>query len=244
MNRKLPALCLSLIVLTLLHSPAVRAQQGGLDPALQTLSTGNVYVDSRLSGVDVQKLEQAAMQGQGNPHTRVKIALLAALPAQFSSRNGYADQLHHDLGMDKDALVLVALRGHGAGVSVVTSGLDRAESGRLANQYGSAIVADPSDGTARLAEAVAGDINNTEYRSTGGLWAVFLLVIVVVGVLIFLALRRKKQTMVAAREPIQALRENVLSGIEYVDGYVDTLPKNNPDSDQVQDLPAGGLGQV
>ena len=205
------------------------------DPVYQTLSTNDVYVDPLLHGVDTQKLEQAAMQAQGNPHTRVKIAILENLPTQYQSRSEYAAGLQQNLGLDKNGLILVVWQGRQAGVEVATGGLDADKKARLARQYAPAIKTNLTDGTAALAQAVAGDINGNEYRSTGGLWAVFLLVILVIGVLIVSwPLRRKKQTMVAAREPIQALRENVLSGIEYVDGYVDTLPKNNPDSDQVR----------
>ena len=66
------------------------------------------------------------------------------------------------------------------------------------------------------------------------IWIVFLVVLIVFGVLIGSALSQKKKQMVSMRGPIDALRENVLSGIEYLDGYVDVLPKNNPDSDQVR----------
>ena len=234
MTRKLfpPVLALLLCLLALVG--VVRAQQGGLDPAFQALSAGNVYVDPAINGVDVQILEQASMQAQGNPHTRIKIALLAALPPGQSSRSDYAHQLHQSLGLDKDGLVVVALRGRGAGVSVVSTGLDEQESTCLAKQYASAIVSNPTDSTAALAQAVAADINGKEYRSSAGLWVVFLVVVLVIGGLLVAASRRKKQTLTAARGPIQALRDHVLSGIEYLDGYMDVLPKNNPDSDQAR----------
>jgi len=232
-SRRRYVLLLCLLLLTGLLG-AVRAQQGGLDPAFQALSAGNVYVDPRLNGVNAQTLEQAAMQAQGSPHTRVKIALLATLPPGLGSRNDYAHQLHQTLGLDKDGLIVVALRGRGAGVSIVSTGLAPEESTRLAKQYASAIVTNPTDGTAALAQAVASDINGKEYRSSAGLWGVFLVVVLAVGALIVAATRRKKQTLSAARGPIQAQRDHALKGIEYLDGYMDVLPKNNPDSDQVR----------
>ena len=64
------------------------------------------------------------MQGQDNPHTRVKIALLADLPAQVGSRNHYASGLYRNLGLDKDALVLVVLGGQRRGVEVVSTGVE------------------------------------------------------------------------------------------------------------------------
>ena len=221
--------------LLLLGSVAVRAQQGdGLDPAFQGLSNSTVYVDPRINGIDTAKLTQASMQGQDTPHTVVKIALLASLPSQFPSRNAYAGQLHQELGLDKNALVLVALRGRGAGVSVVTTELSPDENTRLVRQYGSAIVTNPTDGTAALAEAVASAVNGKEYGSSTWLWGVFLVVIIGITTLLVSGSRRKKRQLAAARGPIDALRDHVLSGIEYIDGYADVLPKNNPDSDQVR----------
>ena len=222
-------------LITILGCGAVRAQQGdGLDPAFQGLSAANVYVDPSIQGVDSQKLGQAAMQGQDTPHTIVKIALLASLPSQVPSRNSYAGQLHQELGLEKNGLVLVVLRGHGAGVTVVTTELGVDQDSQLARQYGSAIVTNPTEGTAALAEAVASAINGKEYASSAWLWGVFLIVIIGLTILLVSGSRRKKQELSVAREPIDALRDHVLSGIEYVDGYSDVLPKNNPDSDQVR----------
>lgn len=230
MSRKLFASLLGLLLL----AGAALAQDTGIDPVYQALSSGNVYVDPSLTTVNPDVLGQAAMQGQGNPHTRVKIAVLANLPGQYRSRNDYASGLHRNLGLEKDALVLVVLSGRQAGVEVITQGLGVDEENRLARQYAPSIRANPTDGTAALAQAVAGDINGKEYRSSAWLWIVFLVVVAVIAGLIISASRRKKSELVAARAPIQALRGNVLSGIEYLDGYVDTLPKNNPDSDQVR----------
>ena len=220
----------------------------------QTLNTGNVYVDPNVQHVDAQTLEQAAMQGQGNPHTQVKIAVLAALPPEYltalhqamtqdtslaarvrgQERSFYTFRLHKALNLDKEPLVLVALSGPDRGVSVWTTALDANARQDLARQYSPAIQTNPTQGTADLAQAVAAAINGKEYRSSAGLWLVFLLVVAVLGGLLVSASRRRKQALAAARGPIQALRENVLSGIEYLDGYLDVLPKNNPDSDQVR----------
>lgn len=214
------------------------------DPAFQGLSSGNVYVDPRVQGINQSRLQQAAMQGQGNPHTLVKIAVLGTLPnfaltqtpRQFRGQelNFYAGVLHHTLALGKDGLVVVVLSGPGGGVAVVTDGLDSQTKTRLAQQYASAIAANPTEGTAQLAQAVAGDINGKEYRGTSSLWLFFLAVVGIIIALVVSASRRRKQQLAQARVPVEALRANVLSGIEYLDGYMDVLPKNNPDSDQVR----------
>lgn len=204
------------------------------DPAFQALSSSNVFVDPRVRGVDQSRLQQAAMQSQDDPHTLVKIAVLAALPAGYSSLGQYAGTLHRSLNLGKNGLIVVALSGRAQGVSVVTTGLSQDENSRLARQYAPAIAANPTEGTTQLAQAVAGDINSQEYRSTTSLWLFFLVIAVAITVLVVSASRRRKQRVAQAREPVEALRENVLSGIEYLDGYMDVLPKNNPDSDQVR----------
>ncbi len=56
------------------------------------------------------------MQGQSNPHTRVKIALLASTAgAVRKPQSTTRSNCISDLGLDKDALVLVALRGQASG---------------------------------------------------------------------------------------------------------------------------------
>ena len=153
----------------------------GGDPVYQGLSVSNVYVDPQVHGIDTQKLMQATMQGLDSPHTRVKIAILADLPVQVGSPNHYASGLYRNLGLDKDALVLVVIGGGRRGVEVVSQALSQEEETRLAREYASAVNTNPTDGTAALAQAVASDINGREYRSSAGLWVVFLIVVVVIG---------------------------------------------------------------
>lgn len=208
--------------------------QSGLDPVFQTLSSSHVYVDPRLRGINERQLEQAAMQGNENPHTFVDIAMLRTLPPRYRSLGDYAGVLHSGLNLGKNGLVVVVFSGPSAGAYVVTGELGRAEDARLARQYGAAVVRDPTAGTAGLAEAVARDVNSHEYRSAVVVWIVFLIIVVAIAVLVASASRRRKQRLALSREPVDALRANVLSGIEYLDGYADVLPKNNPDTDQVR----------
>ena len=227
------------------------------DQAYLALTTANVYVEPGIKGIDTQVLEQAASQGQDDPHTPVKIAILSALPAVYlgnihhaeaqnaqlqgtvgkSVRAYYAFELHKALGLDKEPLVLVVLQGQNPGVSVRTTALSASNCRQLANQYAQAIKTNPQAGTAQLAQTVASRINAKEYGGPSMiLWIVFFVVVIGITVLIVSAGRQKKQTLSISRGPIDALRENVLRGIEYLDGYIDVLPKNNPDSDQTRAL--------
>ena len=123
------------------------------------LTTANVYVEPGIKGIDTQVLEQAASQGQGDPHTPVKIAILSSLPAVYlgnirhaeaqnaqlqetvgkNVRAYYAFELHKALGLDKEPLVLVVLQGQNPGVSVWTTALSASDCRQLANQYAQAI---------------------------------------------------------------------------------------------------------
>ena len=254
------SLFVSLCCLPVLSGP-VRAQSASssvvnsqTDPVYAALSTSDVYVAPGVSGIDAQVLQQAATQSEDKPHTRVKIAVLTALPpeylanlrramarnSQLASQVGghvrafYTFQLHKALGLDRTPLVLVVLHGVNPGVTVWTTALTPSARLHLEEQYGPAIASDPQAGTDQLALAVASEINRKEYGSSMILWGVFLLVILVITALIVSAGRKKKAEMRVLRGPITALRENVLSGIEYLDGYMDVLPKNNPDSDQTR----------
>ena len=216
------------------NSVAVNTQY---DQAYLALTTADVYIQPGINGVDAQALQQAATQSQDDPHTRVKIAVLSTLPPPYQAkqRELYTFQLHRALGLGKTPLVLVVLQGQKPGVSLWTTALDAAARKQLEKQYAPAVAANTQAGTAALAQAVAAQINGKEYRGAPMiLWLVFLLVIVVIAGLVISAGRRKKKDMAVVRGPITALRENVLSGIEYLDGYMDVLPKNNPDSDQTR----------
>lgn len=204
------------------------------DPAFQALSASNVYVDPRIHGIDASTLQQAAVQAQGNPHTLVKIAVVAGVPSPNRSVGEYAGKLHYALNLGKNGLVVALLSTRGVAVAVVSNELGTADKNRLAQRYLSSVAANPTTGTAALAQALAGEINSHEYQSASGWWVFFF--IVGGGILIFImfASRRRKRELAQAREPVEALRGNVLSGIEYLDGYMDVLPKNNPDSDQVR----------
>ncbi len=252
----------SVLPFLLLFAPRARAQTADpapvntqYDQAYQALTTSDVYVEPGINGIDTQVLQQAASQSQDNPHTEVKIAILRSLPPtyvaglkqaeardpQLESKVGshirafYTFQLHKSLNLDKEPLVLVALQGPNPGVTVWTTALDASARSALERKYAPAIAVNPQDGTAQLAQATAAEINQKEYKGPAmTLWIVFLVVVIGIAALIISAGRKKRQNMVALRPPIDALRENVLQGIEYLDNYGAVLPPNNPDSDQTR----------
>lgn len=219
-------------------------------PVYDALASGDVYVDPSINGIDTSALQQAATGGR----SPVKIAILSALPpafiANFKSeeaqhpplaatvggrfRDAYTSDLHKALGLDKTPLILVSLQGTNPGVTVWTSALSADERNQLEQQYAQAIKTNPQAGTAQLAGAVSARIDSVGAGHSAALWLVFLAVVLGIGGLIWSAARSRKKQVAAAQEPVEFLRENVLSGIEYLDGYADVLPKNNPDSDQAR----------
>lgn len=241
------------LLAALTMTTAVRAQDfvGGDTPAPQpntsvfkTLTTSNVFVDPALAGrADERALLQETVGGRDNPHTYAKIAMFKQLPADYLSnvprkvrgaeRKFYAYSLHKYLNMQSNVLVLVVFNGTGQGVTVWTDGLSDEARTALARRYGAKINADPNQAGA-LAQAAVAEVNNKEYRGSATLWKVFFVIAGVVVVMLFSATRRKKVQLSIARQPVDALRANVLSGIEYLDGYMDVLPANNPDTDAVR----------
>lgn len=223
-------------------STVVKAQSQTVDPAYQALLAGNVYVDPNLRDVDQAKLQAASIAGplnDGNPHTVVKIVVLKTLPQPYYDRDLYAHQLGNSLGIGKNALIVVVAKNPGRGVSIETdANLSKPDRDAMAHQVWPTITTASTEtaGIAELAQMVSAKINVNEYNGGGGtmLWVIFLAVIVVIGFLIASASRNRKREMEARRGPIEALRGNVLTGIEYLDNYIDVLPKNNPDSDQVR----------
>ncbi|MCW3062623.1 MAG: hypothetical protein JWQ02_4444 [Capsulimonas sp.] len=229
----MPAMTLLTISVTAAH-----AQQGGalstVDPASAVLHSADVYVAPGLKHVNQAALEEAAKQGRDNPHTLVKIAVLKDLPGGYASTGEYTAKLHENLNLGKNALIVVVNGKPKPGVFVASSQLTAGERKELAQKALSTIGVDETKSIVTLTGDVTSKINGKEYKSSIGLWIVFLIVVIAVAALLFMALRKKKQNIAVAREPVEALRGNVLQGIEYLDNYSEVLPKNNPDSDQVR----------
>ncbi len=219
-----------------------QAVPGG-DQAYLGLVNSNVYVSPDVPGVNSQALQQAAVQGRDNPHTLVKIAILGRLPRGFSSVPRYAGTLHRSLNLQKNGLVVAALAGPGAGVGVVTTELGSDKNRQLAQQYAPQVAANPTQGMAALAGAVASAINGKEQRGASWMLIVFLIVVAAVAWLVVSATRQKKAQLGQARDQIAPLKQYVLESIGYIDGYMDVLPKNNPDSDSVRSLRQAASGK-
>ena len=208
-----------LLALGFLATCPVLAQGGAVpvssqyDPAYQALAASNVYVQPGINGIDSQVLAQAA--APSGSQTGAKIAILSALPPiyiadlqhaeaqdpQLRSKIGghvreyYAFELSKALNLDKEPLVLVALQGTDAGVSVWTTALDASERSRLEAQYAPAIATNPQSGTAQLAQEAASRVNGSPYGGTlMVLGIVFLIVVVGIALLIASAARKKKQS--------------------------------------------------
>ena len=231
----LPVLC---GVLALWTMPA-HAQDQQVDPAFQALRSANVFVDPNMKHLDEAKLQAAALAGpmnDGNPHTRVKIAVWRQLPPPYTDRDTYAHILGNSLQIGNDALIVVVAKQPGRGVSIITqsNALSKADRDAIIKQTWPEIKQNEAYGIADLAQKVSYKMTANDYGKGAALWIIFLVVVIGVGVLVWSGARKRKEQMAQLRGPLDALRANVLSGIEYLDNYIDVLPKNNPDSDQVR----------
>lgn len=211
-----------------------------VDHVEQALESDNVYVDPTLKTFDKAQLESAAMQGHdlGARRTQTKIVVLRDMPRGVTNKQQayeYVKRVHDDLNLGDDPLIVLSTKHRWVGIvapRLTAEQIQSFEDGFFPNVEQD--LSHPTPALARLAEQVAGETNKAEYGNTWIMWIIFLIVVVVVVGLITSAVRRKKQEMASLRGPLDQLRSSVLSGIEYLDNYMDVLPKNNPDSDQVR----------
>ena len=230
---------ISLAAVSMLSATAIpsRAQTAKVlqnDPVYQALSAGNVYVDPSINGIDVPALQEAALQQQENPHTWVKIAISTHEPHGFRTPNAYAHELHSELQLGKHILILVLMNSPTKFTDVlVAPGLSSGEERSLAAAAAHNISINPTQGVVALANEAAGATNSHEYKGSIILWILFLIVVIALVLAVSNASRKRKAQLAAARVPISALRNSVLSGIERLDSETPVLPKNNPDSDEI-----------
>ena len=202
------------------------------DPASVALSASNVYVDPALQTVaDPTKLEAAAQQ---NSHTLVKIAVLSHLPNGSGDVITYAGRLHKYLNLNRNGLIVVDAGPHG-GVADVSTALTTDQESALAQKYVARIGAgDVSGGVTALAGDMASQINAGERFWPDVTLFIILVLIAIVAFVLYNQRRRTTAQLAYMRAPLEQLRQNVLDNIQYVDNYVDVLPKNNANSDQVR----------
>jgi len=226
--------------------PALSQSPVVVDKVEQGLISDNVYIDPALHSFDRVKLEAAAVQGHdiASRRTTVRIAVLGEMPLALRSTNtrkqskltlDYAQQLHDNLKLGKNPLVFLTATPPQA--LMIAPEISAARQRELIDEFwlnNGQDKKNPTPALVRLAEQAAAETNKTEYGNTWIMWVIFLVVTGGVVTLVVVAMRRKKAQLVQMRDPINALRANVLSGIEYLDNYMDVLPKNNPDSDQVR----------
>ncbi len=218
------------------------------DPAAVALATGNVYVDPVVaSQVDASQLQTAST---ANPETTVKVAVLDRLPNYALGQHAgtdlpsgrlvelYAKNLHDYLHLGQNGLVVVALHGNSpsaAGVADDSGKLNRSQESAIAQQSVSRIGSgNVTQGTVGMMHAVAEQATTAANRPKHMIELIFLIVVVAIILLLVSASRQRKVAVNTLRGPLEAQRESVLSGISYLDNYIDVLPKNNADSDQVR----------
>jgi hypothetical protein len=207
----------------------------GTQQIANALTASDVYVDqSLLQSVNVPTLQEAA---ENDDHTTAKTAIINAVP-DSSDVDHMVGQLHHYLNLGRCPLILVAMHGaNGApgGVAISADTLTSSEEGDLAGKYIAQIGSgNLTAGVSALTAATTTEIDAKERRMPDMFMWLVLLALVVAGLLVFAATRRKKAQLEALRIPLNTLRANVLENIQYIDNYADVLPKNNADTDQVK----------
>lgn len=208
------------------------------------LVTSNVYIDAGLPvQIDKTTLEQVAVE---NARTQVKIAILAGLPAwyqKFANEHAYdstsalvhyVEGLHKHLALGRNGLIVVCTSGYGAGIAIQSSELKKDAEARIAQRYVAAIQAGDMGQVVPMAREVVSAINGVHAGAQALILGVVLIVVLIVAIVLIQRARLKSARMTSLRAPVDALRKSVEDNIEYIDGYLPALPKNNADTDQVR----------
>jgi Putative Zn-dependent protease, contains TPR repeats len=188
---------------------------------LNALSTGSVYVHPDLRG-EVNPADLEAAVSDARP-TEVKVVVVPKL-GPYPTRAAMADDLRKQLNVDNDAVVLVVTPKGISGASKRLSNRqieNAALRGGAAEAYGQGGLGAAAAAAVRsLGGAVQSDKTGDATR-TGSILLVALGA--VGGVLGFVTLKRKRE-LDEAKAPVEALRQEALKDLSYVDGYLDLLP--------------------
>lgn len=223
---------------------ASTSAKGSGDPVANALTTANVYIDPEIKEqIDQTTLEEVAVE---NERTTVKIVVLSGLPAwyrQFAQKHGYdstsalthyAAGLHKHLNLGRNGLEILCVNGYGAGIALASSDLKPEDETRLARQFTAKIQAGDLSQLVPLARDFVIAINGAHMTQQAIIWLIVIILGLVVSIVLIRRDQAKKARMAGVRAPVDALRQSVEEGIEYVDGYLPTLPKNNADTDQIR----------
>jgi hypothetical protein len=108
-----------------------------------------------------------------------------------------------------------------------------AKAADIANKYAAQIQAGDLNQVVPMSRDFVSAINGAHSMQQGLIWGVALLIIVLIWAIIAVKNRQKKAQMAAMLGPVNTLRGDVEQAIEYLDGYIPTLARNNADTDQV-----------
>jgi hypothetical protein len=188
---------------------------------INALSSGGVYVAPSLQGqVDQAALEAAVQRAQ--PRV-VKIAAVAHT-GSYANRAAMADDLRQRLNIPDDGVVLVATpKGiSGASGRLRTDQIDQALKQAGVDQAFAA--GGLTLALTRATDSLGGQIASAERTTSMGTGAIVFAILAVIALLVARAAFKRRRDMDNARQPIEALRQQVIAGLSYVDGYLDLLP--------------------
>lgn len=230
---------------------AAQAQRGDSspfatqDPLARELSRSDVFVGRTMRGsVDEEALLRLT---SGRPaERRLKIAVLNSLPEsgrRYGTGGRYTEALHGYLGLKQGILIIVTRRG----VYAETDALSAGQLSAILRENARYIQENPVAGLRRTVEAIDAQIGAGRSGAAAGitrssvpardgtspLVILFWLVVIGGGVVAVVVLIRgaatKKRAMLQARQPVERLRGEVVTGLSQADVYLDLLP-DSPDA--------------
>jgi hypothetical protein len=215
------------------------------DPLARELSRSDVFVGRTLRAT----VDESALRNltSGRPaERRLKIAVLSSLPEtgrRYGTGARYTEALHAYLGLKQGILIIVTRRG----VYAETDSLSARQISDILRENARSIQENPVAGLRTTVEAI--DARAVSGRSSGvagttrssaparsgtsPVVVIFWLIVIGGGVVVVVVLIRKaaakKRAMEEARQPVERLRGEVVTGLSQADVYLDLLPES-PDA--------------
>jgi tetratricopeptide (TPR) repeat protein len=224
--------------------PARRPEQGGQDPAsvspsdiIAALNSGNVYVVPTLrKDIDSARLESVAASFAPN---KAKILVTRQLGG-YKTREELATALGQALNLGKyDTLLVITPRG----VSAYAPRFSTAEiTDILRNSKVESLLAQqPTEAAAVALQSIASASKGAASGDTNKTTGFFVLLAAGAGGFFLYRAAKAKKAMADARAAVEPLRQKVLADLAYVDGYLDLLPKSDPNTTQAKQLRASAF---
>lgn len=201
------------------------------------LERGNVYVVPTLRNeIDSARLEAVAASFAPN---KAKILVIRQLGG-YKTREELAEDLGKSLKLGKyDTLLVITPRG----VSAYAPRFSTAEITDILRKSNveSLLAQQPTEAAAEALRSIASASRGAASGDTNKTTGLFVLLAAGAGGFFLYRAAKAKKAMADARAAVETIRQKVLADLAYVDGYLDLLPKSDPNTSRARELRASAF---